>query len=118
MGFFDLVEMLGEAVDAGLISRADAARELIERSPQAKLTESGAAHYLGNHRTARADARERMTGVEILLGCFHDLERAKTPEEEAAAGLRLEAEAALQKEAMYQRSRRQALGMLRRLRER
>ncbi|OLT24385.1 hypothetical protein BJF79_13665 [Actinomadura sp. CNU-125] len=113
--FFDLVEFLGPCVDDGLITETAAARLLIEGT-DAQLTISGAACYLVNHRTARADHNERLARVNTLIAAIEADRAAVTPEEKAAAGQRLEIELVLQRAADQEKARRDARRRLRRAR--
>lgn len=113
MALVDQVELLGAAIEDGIITRTAAAELLVEHAG-GKLSIRGALHYLDKHRTMRAEGAERMAGIAALLACIQDVDRAATPEEEAAAGLRMEAEIALQQEIQHQRMRAEAWRLLRR----
>ncbi|MFD0851516.1 hypothetical protein ACFQ07_04760, partial [Actinomadura adrarensis] len=79
MSLIDKIELLGQSMDDGLITRETAIQLLVEHS-NGKLSERGAWNYLDKHRTVRAEMAARMANIAGLLGAVKDLERAATPE--------------------------------------
>jgi len=104
MALVDQVELLGAAVEDGIITRHAAAELLVEHAG-GMLAMRGALNYLDGWRTMRADGAARIAETIALIDCAEQVKRAVTDEEKAAAGLRLEAELALQWEAQRQRGK-------------
>lgn len=95
MSLVDMIEMLGAAVDDGLITADDAVQQLVEFS-DGGLTVRGARDSLRRHRTIRADYARRIHDTRALLAAVTAVRDASTPEEEARARLALDIEVTLQ----------------------
>lgn len=117
MALVDQVELLGAAVEDGIVTR-DAAAELLVQHTDGPLTVRGALSYLDRWRTLRADLREQITGIAALLACLEDVNRAVTDEEKAAAELQLQVEVTLQQEMQRQRDKERILRDMRNRRTR
>lgn len=108
MALVDQVELLGAAVEDGIIAR-DAAAELLVEHAERGLTVCGALSCLDRWRTMRADAQELLGDVAALLACVKDVKRAVTDEEKAAADLQLQVEVTLQMEMQRERDKKRIL---------
>lgn len=108
MALTDQVELLGAAIEDGVITRR-AAAELLVQHADGNLKTPGALSYLDRWRTLRADRREQITGIAALLACLEDVDRAVTDEEKAAAELQLQVEVTLQQEMQHQRDKERIL---------
>lgn len=117
MALVDQVELLGAAVEDGIITQDTAAEMLVEHAAGG-LTVRGALSYLDRWRTLRADRREQITGIAVLLACLEDVQRAVTDEEKAAAELQLQVEVTLQQEMQRQRDKARILRDMRNRRPR
>lgn len=117
MALVDQVELLGAAVEDGIITQDTAAEMLVEHAAGG-LTVRGALSYLDRWRTLRADRREQITGIAVLLACLEDVQRAVTDEEKAAAELQLQVEVTLQQEMQRQRDKERILREMRNRRPR
>lgn len=58
------------------------------------------------------DGRQQIADIRALIEALEDVQRAQTPEEDAAAKLRLEVECALSHATSMERARRRALDMI------
>ncbi|MFB4306969.1 hypothetical protein [Actinomadura sp. GTD37] len=117
MPLVDQVELLGSAIEDGIITR-DTAAELLIDHVNGRLTVPGALNYLDQWRTLRADGRKRLAGIAALLACIEDANRAVTDEEKAAAELQLQVEVTLQREEQFQRDKARILREMRNRRPR
>lgn len=113
MALIDQIEMLGIAVEEGLIDRDDAAELLAEYS-NGGFTKRGALHTLDNHRGMRQRNEEAIADVAAAIKAIHAVETASTPEEFLAAHDAMLAEMARQRAALLERQRQRILDNLRR----
>lgn len=113
MPLIDQIEMLGTAVDEGLIGR-DAAAELLAELSEGGLTKLGAAHALANHRGMRKDLEQGIAETRRAIAAMRDVEYASTPEEFLRAHDAMRAEMGRQREASLERNRQRLLRDIRR----
>ncbi|UOB09078.1 hypothetical protein MQE23_08435 [Streptomyces sp. HP-A2021] len=73
MALADDIEQYGRAVDAGNISRDDAAEALVKAS-SGGLTQVGAGHLLDNCQTACAEYKQTFTGAARTLDKIYGLD--------------------------------------------
>jgi anti-sigma factor ChrR (cupin superfamily) len=104
MTLIDRIEMLGSAVDDGLIDR-DAAADLLVEYAGGGLTKVSALWTLDNHRGMRDRGKTAIADVQAAVDALIAVRTAETPEEFLAAHDAMLAEAARQRKALLERNR-------------